>query len=110
MRRWREQWSGDYERLLAELRQRWPDGRGVREFISILKLHQDHPAEQVEQAVRTAIELGATHLAGVQFCLHQLLEGHKALPAMDMSLHPELAQVGHQPVDLQQYDRLLGER
>jgi len=110
MRRWREQWPSDYERLLAELRQRWPEGRGVREFISILKLHQDHPAEQVEQAVRTAIELGATHLTGVQFCMHQLLEGCKAPPPLDMSLHPELAQVGNQPVDLQQYDQLLGER
>jgi hypothetical protein len=24
---------------------------GIREFIKILKLHQDHPAQQVEQAV-----------------------------------------------------------
>ncbi len=110
IRQWRTQWPKEYERLLEELRNRWPDGRGVREFISILKLHQDHPARQVEQAVRNAIGLGASHLAGVQFCLNQVLKGADHLPTLDMSLHPALAQVGNQPVNLQKYDQLLSVR
>lgn len=85
-------------------------GRGVREFISVLKLHQTHPAEQVEQAVHTALELGAAHLAGVQFCLQQILAGSGLPPPLDMSLHPQLARVGNQPVNLQQYDQLLSGR
>lgn len=110
MRRWREQWPEDYERLLAEMRSRWPDGRGVREFITILKLHQDHPAQQVEQAIRTALELGATHLAGVQFCLQQLLQSPQRPPTLEGSLPSKLAGVGKQPIDLRQYDQLLGGR
>jgi transposase len=110
IRRWRKEWPADYHRLLDELRQRWPEGRGVKEFISILKLHLTHPAGQIEQAVGRAIELGATHLAGVQFCLQQILEGPTVPPPLDLSLHPQLAQVGNQPVNLQQYDQLLGEK
>jgi transposase len=110
IRRWREHWPSDYDLLLEALRQRWPEGRGVREFICVLKLHQSHPAGQIEQAVHTALELGASHLAGVQFCLQQLLV-EPGLPApLDMSQHPSLARVGNQPVNLEQYDQLLSRR
>ena len=110
MRRWRKKWPKDYERLLEKMRERWPDGRGVREFIAILKLHQEHPAERIEQAVRMALELGATHLDGVQLCLRQLQEPAPKPSPLDLSDHPRLAQMGNQPVNLQQYDQLLGVR
>jgi hypothetical protein len=110
VRRWRKSWPKEYERLLAEMRERWPEGRGVREFIAILKLHQEHPAERVEQAVRLALELGATHLDGVQLCLRQLQEPASTPSPLDLSNHPHLAQMGNQPVNLQQYDQLLGVR
>lgn len=110
IRRWREQWPEDFDQLLQEMRQRWPEGRGVQEFIAVLKMHQTQPAALIKQAVHTAIELGATHLAGVQFCLQQLLIGSTLPQPLDMSLHPELAQMGNQPVNLHQYDQLLKER
>ena len=47
-------------------------GRGLREFLAILKLHLDHPAEHVEQAIHAALALGAAHLDGVELCLRQL--------------------------------------
>jgi len=49
IRNWRKHWPRDYERLLHELREHFPEGRGVREFIAILRLHQDHPVKLVEQ-------------------------------------------------------------
>lgn len=107
IRRWRKRWPKDYDRLLTALRERWPEGRGVREFIAVLKLHQDHPAELIEQAVHQAIELGAMHLDGVRFCLQQLLHPDPSPRALDLNLCPELARVGGQPIDLHQYDRLL---
>jgi transposase len=107
IRQWRKEWPADYERLLEELRQRWPDGRGVREFITILRLHEKHPAPLVTQAIRQAIELGAAHLDGVQLCLHQLQFPEKQSPTLEATLCPQLAQVGTQPIDLEQYDRLL---
>ena len=110
LRKWRKQWSKSYERLLQELRESKPDGRGVREFLEILKLHQKHPGNLVAQAIEMALELGAAHLDGVQLCLRQLLEPEPRTRSLDLSSHPELVQVGNQPLDLGQYDRLLQAR
>ena len=110
IRRWRKTWPVAYEQLLTELRGRWPEGRGVREFIAILKLHSEFPGEYVEQAVQAALELGASHLDGVRLCLRQLLEERQALPSLNLTDRPTLASVGQQPVNLHQYDQLLGGR
>jgi hypothetical protein len=107
LRRWRAQWPAVYERLLQQLRALWPDGRGLREFLAILKLHLDHPADLVEQAIRAALALGAGHLDGVELCLRQL-EAPQAQPvALDLSGYPGLQGIGVQPVNLRQYDLLL---
>jgi len=105
--RWREKWPKAYDQLLEELRERFPDGRGVREFIAILKLHKDYPQKQVEQAVLSALELGAVHLDGVKLCLRQLQESENLPMALDLQTQPRLAEFGQQPVNLQQYDALL---
>ena len=58
-------------------------------------------------AIEMALKLGAAHLDGVRLCLRQLLEPEPQSSALDLSSHPELVQVGNQPLDLGQYDRLL---
>lgn len=108
IRRWRKVWPPAYEELLAELRQRWPEGRGVREFVAVLQLHSEYPGEYVEQAVQQAVALGASHLDGVRLCLRQLLADHHTQPSLNLADQPHLATVGQQPVNLQQYDQLLG--
>ena len=109
IRRWRAEWPPVYETLLAALRERWPEGRGVREFIDILALHRDYPAARVEAAVREALALGAAHLDGVRLCLRQQ-EQPATLPAsLTLEAHPQLQGLGEQPLDLAQYDRLLPE-
>jgi transposase len=110
LRRWRKQWPKSYEQLLTSLRESQPEGRGVREFLEILKLHQEHPEKQVEQAIEMALALGAAHLDGIQLCLRQLLQPKEAPSSLDLSFYPELVGVGNQPVELGQYDRLLGAR
>lgn len=107
MRRWRAQWPAAYETLLSELRMRWPEGRGVREFLSILKLHRDYPSQHIEQAIQQALQLGAAHFDGVQLCLRQ-----QALPttlpnSLALHRHPHLQGIGEQPINLSQYDQLL---
>ena len=105
IRRWRQKWPKVYDQLLEQLRQKQPEGRGVREFIAILKLHQDYPAAWVEQAVCQALELGAAHLDGVRLCLRQSQAAQ--LPAqLELHLAPHLAEIGTQAIDLSQYDRL----
>ena len=95
--------------MLDLLRKNKPDGSGVREFVSILKLHRDHPAEMVDRAVKQALDLGAAHLDGVQLCLRQILSPQESPPALILD-HPKLAAVGGQPVRLEQYNQLLEAR
>ena len=110
MRRWRAEWPPIYETLLRELRQRWPDERGLREFLSILALHKEHPPERMAQAIQAALALGAVHLDGVQLCLHQLSNAQALPVALDLTGHDRLAGIGEQPVNLGQYDTLLSGR
>jgi transposase len=107
IRRWRKSWPSVYERLLAQLQSRWPDGRGVREFVRILKLHHDHPTDLVAQAISQALEYGCAHADGVELCLHQLLHPASAVSTIDLDNWPQLAAVSTQTPDLQRYDRLL---
>jgi hypothetical protein len=75
--------------------------------VRILKLHRDHPAQLVEQAVSLALEYGCAHSEGVELCLQQLLNPESPVAALDLTNQPHLASVGMQPLDLSCYDRLL---
>lgn len=110
LRQWRKNWPTDYERLLKELLARLPGGEGVREFIAILKLHQVYPAKQVAQAIHAALDLGAIHLDGIQMCLRESQPEQVSSHLQVRLPRPELAEIGCQPVDLEQYNRLLGGR
>jgi transposase len=107
IRRWRETWPPIYETLLNHLREQWPDGRGVREFVRILNLHREHPAERVQQAVEQALAYGCPHADGVMLCLHQLAEPEPIALSLDLSNHPELLTVATEGPDLACYDQLL---
>lgn len=112
LKQWRKNWPHSYELLLADLRHKWPGGRGVQEFVRILQLHQSYEAEAVAKAIEQALAMGCTHLDGVRYCLRQLIpkteppvEEGSAL--LDLSHRPELDHILQQPVDLSRYDRLL---
>jgi len=61
LRQWRQDWPESYHRLLRRLREQWPDGQGVKEFVQVLRLHQQYPATQIEQAVEQALSYGCAH-------------------------------------------------
>ena len=108
IRQWRANWPAVYEQLLAELQRRQPEGAGVRQFIQVLRLHQQHPAELVEQAVTQALAHHCPHLDGVNLCLRQLLQPEEPSPTtLDLQDHPKLVAVGQQPLRLEHYDHLL---
>jgi len=107
LRQWREKWPQSYHQLLCRLREQWPEGRGVKEFVQVLRLHQQHPAVAIEQAVQQALAYGCAHFDGVMHCLQHLGEPPRSLALLDLSDRPHLAEVGSQPVDLQSYDQLL---
>jgi transposase len=107
IRRWRESWPLCYKRLLHRLREQWPEGRGIREFVRILKLHHSHPASLIEQAIEQALEIGCLHAEGVTLCLHHLLHPEQPTPLLDLTAQPHLAQIGAQPIDFAVYEALL---
>jgi transposase len=112
IRRWREDWPPSYNVMLRKLREIWPDGRGVRDFIPILQLHQQYPAQLVEQAIEQALSYGCVHLDGVSSCLHQLRsEAAGSGSAQDGNLKPsshlDLEAASSYPVDLSRYEQLL---
>ena len=108
IRRWREQWPPVYEQLLARLQQQWPEGQGLRQFIQILKLHQDYPADLIEQAISQALAYQCAHTDGVKLCLGQLQQTEPVFSPLDLSDHPKLGQVGQQALNLARYNQLLG--
>ncbi len=109
LRQWREKWPENYEKLLARLQADQPDGQGVREFVRVLALHRDYPADLVEAAVTQALRLGCVHADGVALCLRQLRQPEVVPAALDLAQRPRLSTAGLQPVNLHCYDELLGE-
>jgi hypothetical protein len=107
LRQWRKRWPVAYEQLLRGLQENKPDGRGIREFIAILKLHQTHSADLVENAVNTAVRSGMPTLDGVMYELQKLSTPLHSVERLDLSGLPQLADIGCQPVDLQVYNQLL---
>ena len=113
MKQWRRTWPTAYDEMLASLRQKWPNGRGVQEFVKILELHQTYSAEVMRQAIEQALQLHCIHLDGVLYCIHEI-EG-KAQPSgvapahnLNLSHRPDLDSVGkNQHINLAQYDQLL---
>jgi transposase len=107
LRRWKKDWPESYHRMLADLKEKWSEGRGIQEFVRILHLHKDYPADLIEEAVSQALSYGCVHLDGVLHCLRQLTDLKEEPKHLDLSDRPDLEQVGNQPVDLSRYERLL---
>jgi hypothetical protein len=93
--------------MLADLKEKWPEGRGVQEFIRILQLHKDYPTPVLDQAIEQALSYGCVHLDGVLHCLRQLTDLKEPNTRLDLSDRLDLQNIGNQPVDLSRYERLL---
>jgi transposase len=108
LRQWRSQWPSVYEDLLAQLQQKWPDGRGVREFIAILYLHREHAQPVLVQAIEWALAQRCAHVDGIKLRLTQLALKEPAFSQLDLQHHPHLQQIGQQAVSIHAYDILVG--
>jgi len=107
VRRWRAEWPAAYHQLLARLRERWPDGAGVRMFVRVLRLLNDYPATLLEQAITQALTFGCLDVDGVRLCLHRLQHPDPLSTPLDLREHPQLSTIGTQPIDLTPYQSLL---
>jgi hypothetical protein len=75
--------------------------------VRVLRLHEQYPAHLVQQAIEQALAYGCPHLDGVLHCLHSLTEEPPAAAGLSQTELPSLPAIGSQPIDLQQYERLL---
>jgi hypothetical protein len=107
VRQWRKKWPASYERLLRSLQENKPEGQGIREFISVLKLHQSYTSGMIERAVDAAVSSGMMGLDGVMYQLQRLVMSAPPITPLDLSKLPQLANVGCQPVNLNIYDQLV---
>jgi hypothetical protein len=108
LRRWRAEWPPVYEELLAQLQQKWPEGRGIREFIAILYLHREHAQSVLVQAIEWALAYGCGHLDGIQLRLTQLALAEPSFSQADLRHYPHLQEIGQQLVSSHAYDILVG--
>jgi len=107
IRQWRATWPAVYEQLLAEMQHHQPGSAGIREFIRVLHLHQQYPAELIEQAVSQALQYHCPRADGVELCLRQLLQPDVPPPQLDLQAHPHLPEIAPPPVSLACYNQLL---
>jgi len=107
LRRWRADWPAAYHLFLARLRERWPDGEGVRMFVRVLRLLNEVSASLLEAAISQALSFGCLDVDGVRLCLHGLQHPDQASTPLDLRDHPQLSAIGTQPIDLTAYQSLL---
>lgn len=107
LRRWRETWPPIYERLLVKLVTTESDGRGIREFVRILRLLESYPAPLVEEAISQALAYGCLHADGIVLCLRQIQHPDLAVAALNVQGQPRWATSIERP-DLHCYEQLLG--
>ncbi|MFZ0547391.1 MAG: IS21 family transposase [Candidatus Promineifilaceae bacterium] len=108
LRRWRERWPAVYDVLLAHLRNKWPDGRGAREFVNILYLHREYSQVEMEQAIEAALAHHCAHLDGVRLWLTQLERPEPTFTPLNLTDLPQLTGIGQQQLQAGTYDALLG--
>jgi hypothetical protein len=108
LREARSHWPPLYEQLLTRLQHAHDNpSSAVREFVLILGLLRQQPAELVEAAIRDALQFGCVHLDGVKLCLQQRLQPARPVAVLDLQQQPHLQPLGLQPLNLQCYDELL---
>ncbi|MFO1432601.1 MAG: IS21 family transposase [Candidatus Competibacteraceae bacterium] len=99
------QWPAQYDRLFAELKQRYGDTDGTRQLLQVLLLHRDHEAAAVHQAVAQALELGGGDAGAIAVLVRQ--QGADPVPPAVVADLGALARYGQTcPASLHVYDGL----
>lgn len=95
IRDWKKRWHPTMHQLLERFCQAHGENRGIKEFIEVLLLFRHHPAEDIQQAIATAVEAGISASGGIQHLLHrnqpapqiEPLERYARLPEADISIY-----------------------
>lgn len=105
---WQQRWPQVYDRYLAALRERLPVPQATREFVHILRLHEDYPEAIIAQALEEALAGHCYSADGVKQLVLRLVEPTRPVAPLEVAT-PSFLDVG--PVawpEVSQFDRLLG--
>lgn len=105
---WKRRWPATYQRLLLDLRYRLGENRGTKEFIEILKLHQDYDSQMVEQAVSQVAALQCGSLDAVRQLLRHRSSQQRSFEPLPTELIPGVTDRKVATTDLAGYGQLLG--
>jgi transposase len=104
---WRQRWPQVYDLYLAALRERLSTSQATREFVHILRLHEDHPEEIIAHALQQALDGHCYSADGVKQIVLRLTEPARDVAPLEADELP-VPDVG--PVtwpEIEQFDRLL---
>jgi hypothetical protein len=112
IQQWRQSWPVAYDRYLAALKEHLTASQATREFVRILRLHEDYSEDIITQALEKALQCHCYSMDGVK----QLVMGLKeSLEANTTEMHTAEASVAASVVSVEpvawpevgQFDRLL---
>jgi transposase len=101
IRQWKQHWPAEMHQLLERFREAHEENRGIKEFIDVLLLFREHPADHVEAAIAQALASGISGGEGVRHLLYHHssdavivpLEQYTRLPVADVSVYAALGGV-----------------
>jgi hypothetical protein len=98
LKQWRQTWPSCLETLLRRCCEAQGQNHGIKDFITVLLLYQDYPADEVEAAVELAVDLHISSSDGVKQVLRASqpealappLSHWASLPQPDVSCYAQL--------------------
>lgn len=106
---WQSRWPTVYDDYLQALRQRLPVNQATREFIRILRLHQDYSERELAQALTEALQHHCYTVDGIKQLLQRLREPAQPLAPLDVTPWPHLAVTPVEWPALSRFDTLLAQ-
>jgi transposase len=107
IQQWKAHWPEVFDRYLAALRERLSTTQATREFVRILRLHEDHPEQVIAQALQQALDGHCYNADGVKQIVLHLTEPAQTTPPLDTET---LSIPDVEPVtwpEVEQFDQLL---
>ena len=104
---WRKHWPEVYDRYLAALREHLSTSQGTKEFVRILRLHEEYPEALIAQALEQALTGHCFSADGVKQLILRLIEPAQSAGPLDLTQWPHLNEVQVSWPEVSQFDRLL---
>jgi len=101
IRQWRENWPEAFQKFLERLCHAHGETKGIKDFISVLLLHREYQASEIEAAVELALENNISSSEGVRHLLFYANDSNSsAVPLNNWESLP--------PTDIAPYGQLGG--